>query len=556
MLLGDQDKIPGKQKANLFPNVFFTRTISDEDQTDAILPKKRANPFVDDFVSSEEETPTVVIQRKASEDEEDILSSINRLRQESGLEKRMSSDIRTYNPPETFNNFSENSGRFSSLGVTNKVSEVQLQKETVENFKIADIDYKEKQLIEPQAKVVEDPCKETHKPSLREFLKDSLKDNSNQSLKDFLKFTIKEQISTQKEDEFNNQFKNISLFQNTDENFINEVRFSETSKQSFELKQEIENFGRIDIGSITDSTRLQTQDFDDQVRDTNGSYLTIRSDRSRFESELARTKTEKALKSSQKSSLQKVITSSVGSSLSSSIADSNIYNFLISKSYSSFRSMDINSALFLAGILADHAKHPFNIKDNSIKHGNLSPKPKIIIDLFNTLVYCGLKKTKSQNGKKQLVIRNRPFLQFFLESIHEKAELIIFSAANDSEVRRVTKFIDPNNKYFSGAYSKSYCRLNNDGVYIKDISFLSGHEDALIIDQRFSNHRGPISAFVPVKPFNKHNKSDEELLKLCEYLEILLGRKNGSSFRQTNAQILKLDQFLAHFDLRSKLEVS
>lgn len=556
MLLGDQDKIPGKQKPNLFPNVFFTRTISDEDQTDAILPKKRANPFVDDFVSSEEETPTVAIQRKASEDEEDILSSINRLRQESGLEERMSSDINTYNPSEALKNLSKNSGKFSSLGVFNKVSEVQLQKETVENLKIAETVTKEKQLSESQAKVGEDSYKETHKLSLREFLKDSLKDSPNQSLKDFIKISMKEQISIKREDEFNNQFKNISLTQNTDEILMNEIRFSETSKQSLELKQEIGSFGRIDIGSITDSTRLQTQDFDDQIRDANGSYLTIRSDRSRFESELARTKTEKALKSSQKSSLQKVITSSVGSSLSSSIADSNIYNFLISKSYSSFRSMDINSALFLAGILADHAKHPFNIKDKSIKLGNFSSKPKIIIDLFNTLVYCGLKKTKSQSGKKQLVIRNRPFLQFFLESIHEKAELIIFSAANDSEVRKVTKFIDPNNKYFSDAYSKNYCRLNNEGVYIKDISFISGHEDALIIDQRFSNHRGAISAFVPVKPFNKHNKSDEELLKLCEYLEILLCRKNGSSFHQTNAQLLKLDQFLEHFDLRSKFEVS
>lgn len=326
---------------------------------------------------------------------------------------------------------------------------------------------------------------------------------------------------------------------------------SENKFDTFEFqagfRNEFSSFGA-ETPSEENSTKLSDVFQVETPRDADGSFTTVRSTHSRLDTDLARRKTEKTLKPSNLREASPLIANSVGTHASFGFAQSNIYNFLISRDYSSFRTLDLNSALYLAGLLADHARSPMSSIPSVQKSSG--SKPKIVIDLFNTLVYCGVKSGQESEKKKQLAIRCRPFLKFFLESMREKLDIVIFSGAEDHEVKRVARFIDPKREYFAAIYSKKYCRLDKEGRYIKDIEFLTNSDEVLFIDQRFATFRGPTSAFVPIKPFKKHDKADEELLKLCEYLEMLLAKKGTQSLPFVNGQHLQFEKFTSAFNLK------
>lgn len=326
---------------------------------------------------------------------------------------------------------------------------------------------------------------------------------------------------------------------------------SEQKFDTFEVKpgfrNEFSSFGA-ETPSEANSAKFSDVFQVETPRDADGSFTTVRSTHSRLDADFTRRKTEKTLKTSNFREASPLIANSVGTHASFGFAQSNIYNFLVSRDYSAFRTLDLNSALFLAGLLADHARAPMTSLTSAQKSSG--SKPKIVIDLFNTLVYCGVKSGQESDKKKQLAIRCRPFLKFFLESMREKVDIVIFSGAEDHEVRKVAKFIDPKKEYFSAIYSKKYCRLDKEGRYIKDIEFLTNSEEVLFIDQRFTAFRGPSSAFVPIKPFKKHDKADEELLKLCEYLEMLLAKKGTQTLPFVNGQHLQFEKFLSAFNLK------
>lgn len=316
--------------------------------------------------------------------------------------------------------------------------------------------------------------------------------------------------------------------------------------------------GAHSLGSSNESQKeSHTVQEEEPLKETSTSFMTVNSNTSKVETDLSRRKTEKTISKNEFQINLKPSVNSVGSH-SSNTPEHNIYTFLTSGNYKALRSLDMKSALYLSGLLADDARFSVS-KRKKVSKEKVERKrglPILVMDLFNSLVYCAIKKDRDNKGKKQLILRTRPFLKFFLENLREKARLVIFSSVNASEVTKVARFIDPDREYFSEIFSKSDCKIDANGNLIKSLDIFKESDNLLYIDQKFVAYDVGVGGFVPIKPFNKHNKNDDELLKLCEYLEELLkmyNRRADLLLPQLNEQTLQFRRFLEAFDLKQYL---
>lgn len=361
------------------------------------------------------------------------------------------------------------------------------------------------------------------------------------------------------------------------------------------------SFGDSDVSQGSTVDLLDKQHHhpsEDHFKEVNTSCVTIKSCRSHFETDLSRKKTEKSL-SSVTQSRPKLM--SLGSSVSLQPQDaeeSNIYHFLCGQNYKALRSLDFNSAFFLANLIADHTRvpsrdgHPrhsekppaplqqgdyflekidstsqltdkqfqiisskegkaFQEKKLVRKKADAEPRlPTIVIDLFNTLVYCVMRRDK-QTNKKKMAVYQRPHLEFFLKNLEGKARLVVYSFCDQKDVRKVVKHIDPREQYFARVMTKDDCVISKDNKLLKSFDTLDGRDNLLFIDQKFVNYAAPVASFVPVKAYDKKNPKDQELLKLSEYLDELLAKSTVAPLPVLNEQHLHFEKFLHTFNLKN-----
>lgn len=158
-------------------------------------------------------------------------------------------------------------------------------------------------------------------------------------------------------------------------------------------------------------------------------------------------------------------------------------------------------------------------------------KPTLVLDLDNTLLFPTNKKPDEYtqeisliyNGRKQSIwFIERPHLQEFLEELHRKYEIVVFTAGIKQYGMKIIRRIDKKNriKYlldrrFCTVYGKN---SRNQDLYIKDLRILGRDlRRTIIIDDREYSYILQISNGQWIPAFNGETE-DTALLKLKEYL--------------------------------------
>ncbi|XP_019079924.1 uncharacterized protein LOC100267967 [Vitis vinifera] len=104
----------------------------------------------------------------------------------------------------------------------------------------------------------------------------------------------------------------------------------------------------------------------------------------------------------------------------------------------------------------------------------------LVLDLDETLVHSTLEPCDHAdftfpvffNMKEHTIyVRQRPFLQMFLERVAEMFEIIVFTASQSIYAEQLLDILDPDRKLFSGRAYRESC-IFSDGSYTKDLTVL------------------------------------------------------------------------------------
>eukprot|EP01117_Protostelium_nocturnum_P004290 TRINITY_DN1568_c0_g1_i2.p1 TRINITY_DN1568_c0_g1~~TRINITY_DN1568_c0_g1_i2.p1 ORF type:complete len:236 (-),score=38.38 TRINITY_DN1568_c0_g1_i2:176-883(-) len=160
-------------------------------------------------------------------------------------------------------------------------------------------------------------------------------------------------------------------------------------------------------------------------------------------------------------------------------------------------------------------------------HNLLSMSKKILVlDLDETLVHSTTKRTIKFDYQVEVVIDSvlckfyvskRPFVEFFLKTISEWFEVVIFTASLKPYANAVIDQLDPHGFITKRLYRES-C-VNKGNGYVKDLSKV--HEDlsqVMILDNSpvaYALHR---ENAIPISDWLANNSEDEELLDLLPFL--------------------------------------
>ncbi|KAJ7949450.1 CTD small phosphatase-like protein 2 [Quillaja saponaria] len=154
----------------------------------------------------------------------------------------------------------------------------------------------------------------------------------------------------------------------------------------------------------------------------------------------------------------------------------------------------------------------------------------LVLDLDETLVHSTLEPSDSADFtlqvffemKEQTVyVRQRPFLQKFLERVAEMFEIIVFTASQSIYAEQLLDVLDPDRRLFSRRLYRESC-IFLDGSYTKDLTVLGVDlAKVVIIDNSPQVFRLQVNNGIPIKSWFD-DPSDRALLSLLPFLETLV----------------------------------
>ncbi|KAK4834775.1 hypothetical protein QYF36_000427 [Acer negundo] len=153
----------------------------------------------------------------------------------------------------------------------------------------------------------------------------------------------------------------------------------------------------------------------------------------------------------------------------------------------------------------------------------------LVLDLDETLVHSTTEPCDNAdftfqvffNMKDHTVyVRQRPFLQTFLERVAEMFEIIIFTASQSIYAERLLDILDPEKKLISQRVFRESC-IFSDGNYTKDLTVLGVDLAKIaIIDNSPQVFRLQVDNGIPIDSWYDDPK-DSALISLIPFLETL-----------------------------------
>ncbi|TXG49257.1 hypothetical protein EZV62_025132 [Acer yangbiense] len=153
----------------------------------------------------------------------------------------------------------------------------------------------------------------------------------------------------------------------------------------------------------------------------------------------------------------------------------------------------------------------------------------LVLDLDETLVHSTTEPCDNAdftfqvffNMKDHTVyVRQRPFLQTFLERVAEMFEIIIFTASQSIYAERLLDILDPDKKLISRRVFRESC-IFSDGNYTKDLTVLGVDLAKIaIIDNSPQVFRLQVDNGIPINSWYD-DPTDSALISLIPFLETL-----------------------------------
>ncbi|KAM5587779.1 hypothetical protein ABKV19_006296 [Rosa sericea] len=172
-----------------------------------------------------------------------------------------------------------------------------------------------------------------------------------------------------------------------------------------------------------------------------------------------------------------------------------------------------------------------NFQPNILPEEASKSKPvTLVLDLDETLVHSTLEHcddadftfTVFFNMKEHMVyVKQRPYLQTFLERVAEMFEVVIFTASQSIYAKQLLDILDPYRKFISRRVYRESC-IFADGSYTKDLTVLGVDlAKVAIIDNTPQVFRLQVNNGIPIKSWFD-DPSDSALISLLPFLETLV----------------------------------
>lgn len=154
----------------------------------------------------------------------------------------------------------------------------------------------------------------------------------------------------------------------------------------------------------------------------------------------------------------------------------------------------------------------------------------LVLDLDETLVHSTLEPCDDAdftfpvyfNMKEHIVyVRQRPYLQIFLERVAEMFEIVVFTASQSIYAEHLLNVLDPDKKLISRRVYRESC-IFSDGGYVKDLTVLGlDLAKVFIIDNSPQVFQLQVNNGIPIKSWFD-DPSDSALISLLPFLETLV----------------------------------
>ncbi|XP_042520444.1 CTD small phosphatase-like protein 2-A isoform X2 [Macadamia integrifolia] len=154
----------------------------------------------------------------------------------------------------------------------------------------------------------------------------------------------------------------------------------------------------------------------------------------------------------------------------------------------------------------------------------------LVLDLDETLVHSTLEQCDDADFTFQVFfnmeehtvyVRQRPYLQTFLERVAEMFEVFVFTASQSNYAEQLLNILDPEGKLISRRAYRESC-IFSDGSYTKDLTVLGVDlAKVAIIDNSPQVFRLQVNNGIPIKSWFD-DPSDRALISLLPFLETLV----------------------------------
>eukprot|EP01132_Coremiostelium_polycephalum_P004878 gene4878-6084_t len=179
----------------------------------------------------------------------------------------------------------------------------------------------------------------------------------------------------------------------------------------------------------------------------------------------------------------------------------------------------------------ENIKHQNNNNFIPFTHNLLLPTTKktLILDLDETLVHSTLKPVTHHHLTVNVVIEDvdctfyvikRPHVDYFIEKVSEWYDIVIFTASMRQYADPLLDQLDQK-KLMKKRLFRESC-LEKDGNFIKDLSIIQQDlATTIIVDNSPIAYSNNIENALPIDNWMGDNPSDESLLTLLPFLEVL-----------------------------------